>query len=248
MSRWKAAGIHLSISVVIGMIVGALLFGVWYPPPYFHAAGADALMLLLVGVDLTLGPLLTLVVFKSGKRGLKFDLALIGAMQLGALLYGLSVVLVSRPVFLIGVVDRFVLVAAHDIDSADLAKAKAPEFRSLSWTGPRLAGTHTPGTWQERNKVLFSAMAGKDLEAYPEYYVEYADAAAGLLKHAKPLGELHVHSAEEGELLDASVRKSGETGDHLVWLPIVARKEVLTMLLDKESGKPLRAVAINPWH
>ncbi len=76
MSRWKAAGIHLSISILIGLVVGALLFGVWYPPPFFHAAGADMLVLLLVGVDVVLGPLLTLIVFKSGKRGLKFDLAL----------------------------------------------------------------------------------------------------------------------------------------------------------------------------
>ena len=75
MSRWKAASIHCSISALVGLIVGFLLFGLWYPPPYFHAAGADELILLLVGVDLTLGPLLTLIVFRSGKRGLKFDLA-----------------------------------------------------------------------------------------------------------------------------------------------------------------------------
>src|SRR3982750_4022373 len=99
MSRWKAAGIHLLISCGIGLIVGALLFGVWYPPPYFHAAGADVLVLLLVSVDLTLGRLLTLVVFKSGKRGLKFDLALIAIIQTAALIYGMSIVLVSRPVF-----------------------------------------------------------------------------------------------------------------------------------------------------
>src|SRR4029078_12975478 len=110
MSRWKAAGIHLSISLLIGLIVGALLFGVWYPPPYFHAAGADQLVLLLVSVDIVLGPLLTLVVFKSGKWGLKFDLTLIAVMQTIALVYGLSVVLRSRPVFLVAAVDRFVLV------------------------------------------------------------------------------------------------------------------------------------------
>ena len=101
MSRWKAAGIHLSISAFIGLVVGALLLGVWYPPPFFHAAGADVLVVLLVGVDVVLGPLLTLIVFKSGKRGLKFDLALIGTMQAVALVYGMSVVLESRPVFLV---------------------------------------------------------------------------------------------------------------------------------------------------
>jgi len=59
MSRWKAAAIHSSISIVVALAVGILLLGVWYPPPYFHAAGADQLILLLVGVDLVLGLLLT---------------------------------------------------------------------------------------------------------------------------------------------------------------------------------------------
>src|SRR5262249_35748019 len=111
MTRWKAATIHSSISAIIAIAVGALLFGVWYPPPYFHAAGADELVLLLVGVDLAIGPLLTLIVFRPGKWGLKFDLVAIGVLQSAALIYGMSVVLQSRPVFLVGVFDRFNLVA-----------------------------------------------------------------------------------------------------------------------------------------
>ncbi|MBL0165374.1 MAG: hypothetical protein IPP82_17470 [Xanthomonadales bacterium] len=68
MSRWKAASIHLSISVFVGLLVLALLFLVWYPQPYFNAAGGQALIIFLLGVDIVLGPLLTLVLFKSGKK------------------------------------------------------------------------------------------------------------------------------------------------------------------------------------
>jgi len=247
MSRWKAAGIHLLISCGLGVIVGALLFGVWYPPPYFHAAGADVLVVLLVGVDLTLGPLLTLVVFKSGKKGLKLDLALIAIMQTTALIYGMSVVLRSRPVFLVAAVDRFVLVSASEIDDADLSKGSKPEFQSLSWTGPRLAGAQIPGTWQERNKVLFSATAGKDIDEYPQYYVDYSAAAEGLLKKAKPLDQLPDRDPQADKRLATAIRDSGQPEAQLVWVPLVARKESLVMLLDRDSGKPLRAVELNPW-
>ena len=65
MSRWKAALIHLCISAAIAAIVSALLLFVWYPPPYFHAGGAGELLVLVVGVDVTLGPLITFIVFKS---------------------------------------------------------------------------------------------------------------------------------------------------------------------------------------
>lgn len=248
MSRWKAAAIHLSISLTIGLIVGALLLLVWYPPPYFHAAGADTLVVLLVSVDLVLGPILTLVVFKSGKRGLKFDLALIALLQAVALTYGLSVVLRSRPVFIAMSVDRLVLVAASDIDPKDLAQGSKPEFRSLSMTGPLLVGTQMPATWQERNKVLFSSTAGKDIEQFPKYYVDYDVAAAALLKKAKPLDALKPADAEEQASLKAAVANSGSTADRMVWVPLVARKASLVMLLDRDSGAVLGPVSVNPWH
>jgi hypothetical protein len=247
MSRWKAAAIHLTISATIGLVVGALLFGVWYPPPYFHAAGADVLVLLLVSVDLTLGPLLTLVVFKSGKRGLKFDLAVIAIAQAAALVYGLSIVLASRPVFLLAVIDRFELIAASDLAPADLAEGSAPEFRSLSWTGPRLAAAQKPGDWRERNKILFGKTGGKDIDLLPKYYVDYASAAPDLLKRAKPLDALPLRGEEDrGKLAKALSSAHAERGD-VVWVPIVARKASLTMLLDAHSGQPIRALAINPW-
>src|SRR5690349_3518054 len=115
MSRWKAASIHSLFSLIVAAALGWLLLGLWYPPPYFHAAGADELMLLLVGVDLAIGPLLTLIVFRSGKRGLRFDLTAIAVLQTAALIYGLSVVLKSRPIFLVSAMDHFVLVAANEI-------------------------------------------------------------------------------------------------------------------------------------
>ena len=247
MSRWKAAGIHLSISVFIGLVVGTLLLGVWYPPPFFHAAGADILVVLLVGVDVVLGPLLTLIVFKSGKRGLKFDLALIGTMQAVALVYGMSVVLESRPVFLVAAVDRFALVSANELDPKDVAEGSEPAFRSLSWTGPRTVGVSLP-TGKERTDVMFSSIGGgKDVDKLPKYYVEYARSAPDLLAHAKSLEELKIADQYQREQLADAVRKTGEASEQLVWVPLVARKASLVMLLDRQSGRPLRAVGINPW-
>lgn len=247
MSRWKASAIHLSISLTAGLLVGVILFGVWYPPPYFHAAGADELVLLLVGVDIVLGPLLTLVVFRSGKRGLKFDLAVIALLQASALTYGLSIVLLSRPVFLVGALDRFTLVSASDIDESDLAKGNQPAFRSLSWTGARTVGAELPKSLDERNKVTFSALGGKDLEVLPQYYVEYAHVAKALLQKAKPLEAIPARDDESRIKLEAGIRATGKTAAALLWLPVVARKQDLVMLVDAETGTPLRAVAVDPW-
>lgn len=248
MSRWKAASIHLSLSIALGLVVGALLFGVWYPPPYFHAVGADMLVLLLVGVDVVLGPLLTLVVFKAGKRGLKLDLAIIAIVQSVALVYGLSVVLKSRPVFLVAAVDRFVLVSARDLDPADLAKGGRPEFRTLSLTGPRTVGAKPPDDTDAANELLFSGLAGKDIDKFPQYYVDYAEVAQGLLKKAKPLADIEaMTSGDDGALLRGAARKTGVPAERLVGVPVQTRRGFLVMLLDRESGTPLRAAAVDPW-
>lgn len=247
MSRWKAAAIHLSISVTIGLVVGALLFLVWYPPPFFHAAGADELVLLLVGVDIVMGPLLTLILFKSGKKGLKFDLVMIALLQSTALVYGLSVVLVSRPVFLVAEVDRFVLVAANQLDPADLAKANKPEFRSLSWTGPRMVAAVPPPHGKQRSDILLSSLAGKDIDRLPQYYTDYANAAAQLLKRAKPLDAIPLRDDADRATLAQATQKTGLAADALVWLPITARQANLVMLMERDSGKPVGAVAVNPW-
>lgn len=247
MSRWKAATLHLSISMMIGLVTAALLLLVWYPPPLFHAAGADTLVLLLVSVDLGLGPLLTLVVFKSGKRGLKFDLSVIALAQAIALVYGLSVVLRARPVFIATAVDRLVVVTADELDPADLAKASKPEFRHLSLTGPILVGTRIPTDWRERNTVLFSSTAGKDIEEYPQYYIDYAQAAPKLLERAKPLDALPARDEAQRRLVAAALAKLGKHETDVVWVPMVARRANLVMLLDRHSGNPLKALLINPW-
>jgi hypothetical protein len=246
MTRWKAAAIHSLISVAVGLIAGALLLCLWYPPPYFHAAGADELILLLVGVDLVIGPLLTLIVFRPGKRGLAFDLTVIAVLQAAALVYGLAIVLQSRPVFLVATVDRFVLVAANEITDEDLAAGSEEAFRTRSWTGPRLAAAELPTDPEQRNKLLDLTLAGRDLQNLPRYYRPYASDKNNLLARAKPLAQLRQSAKDLGPLndwLSAGHRKE----DAIVWLPLQARKEDLVMLLDARTAEPLGALAIDPW-
>lgn len=247
MSRWKAAAIHVSISIAIGLLSAALIFGVWYPPPYSRATGALELVVLLMGIDLVLGPLITLVVFKSGKKGMRFDLCVIALLQTCALVYGMSVVMRARPVFIVGEIDRFVLVAASDLDKADIAQATQAEFRHLPWTGPRIVGAEIPTDTASRNALIFSGTAGKDIDKFPKYYVDYARVAAKLLKHAKPLDALRKRHPEATPLLESWLHKHPRNAADAVWLPLVAPRNDLTMLLDRHSGDTLGALPIDPW-
>lgn len=247
MSRWKAAAIHLSISAAIGLIAAMLIFGLWYPPPYSEATGALELVMLLLGVDLILGPLLTLTVFRAGKKGLKFDLIVIAAMQACAFLYGMSVVTRARPVFIVATIDRFVLVSANDLDPADLAEGREPEFRSLPWTGPRLVGATMPTDAKERTDLLFSGLAGKDLERYPKYYVDYARVAQELLRHAQPLDALRQKLPQSARVLEDWLQRHKRSASEISWLPMTSNHTDMTTLLDAKTGAVVDSLPMDPW-
>lgn len=248
MSRWKAAAIHLSISACIAAIAAGLIFGLWYPPAYRSAAGADQLVLLLIGVDVTLGPLLTLVVYKAGKRGLRFDLAMIALFQCSAFLYGMSVVTRARPAFVVAAIDRFALVPANDLDPADLAKGGKPEFRSLSWTGPRLVGAQLPTDAKARTDLMFGSVGGgKDIESLPEYYVDYATVVPGLLTHAKPIDDLVGKHPTSRDAIETFLADHDHAATDTVWLPVQGPRASVTMLLDRRTGTPLGALPLDPW-
>jgi len=247
MTRWKAAAIHFSISVCVGIAAAALIFVLLYPPPYSHAVGADQLILLLLGVDVILGPLLTMVVFKTGKKSLRFDLTVIALLQVCAFLYGMSVVVRARPAFIVGRVDRFVIVSANDLDDEDFEKATNPQFRSAPWTGPKVIGAAPPTDTQQHNEVLFSSASGKDLEKFPQYYTDYDAVATSMLKYAKPLGDLEKKKPDATGAIANVLSHQKLRDEDVVWVPLDARRASMTMLLERSSGRPIQAIAVDPW-
>jgi len=247
MNRFQASGIHLGISLIIAALVGCLIYFVWYPHPYFQVAGGSKLMLLIMSVDIVIGPLLTLVVYNAGKKGLRFDLACIALLQIAAFLYGLLVIAQARPVFIVAAVDRFVPVYANDLDDADLAQAKRPEFAMRSWTGPRLVGVALPTDFKEKNDLMFSGLAGKDVEKFPRYYVPYAEVADAMLAKASPLANLMSKSPHNKTLINRYLSGAGVSIDTLAYLPLHGRTDDYTMILSPTSKQPLDAVAIDPW-
>lgn len=243
MSRWKASGIHLLLScAVVGAVFG-LMVSVWYRWPLFMLAGGVGITLIVAGVDVTLGPLITLIIFKSGKKGLKFDLTFITVMQLAALAYGVHVVYVARPVYLVFAVDRFVLVRAADLDPDDLAKATDPQFRRLPLGPPSYIAAVLPRDPKERADLLFSGLAGKDVELFPKYYAPYEPQAQDAVKRAKDISILEKRDpAAVRSFLDSA----GRSPESVKFLPLRARADA-AVLIDAVTGEPLGIVKVDPW-
>ena len=239
-SRWQAAGTHLLICVAIAAVVITIMLGVWYPGPLFEAAGGTGILYILVGVDVILGPLLTLIVFKSGKRGMKFDLAVIGLVQLAALVYGAHIVFLARPAFIVFVKDRFELVIAAEQDPAELAKAKYPDFREPGWNGPKLVAADMPADPKEREKLLDAALAGLDLQNFPRYYVPYAERTKEVLTRAVTIARLRVAEPASTKAVDNYLASSGTREDDVRALMLRTRFAWVVVLLDPKTAQPVK--------
>ncbi len=247
MTRWKASAIHLCISLTVAALVASLIYFVWFPPPYFRVAGGSELIILIMSVDIVLGPLLTLTVFKTGKKSLRFDLTVIALLQLTAFCYGFWIISNSRPVFIVARLDRFMTVSASDLDDQDLAAAKDPQFSKRSLTGPILVGVTRPTDRKEKSDLLWSGVNGKDLERLPKYYTAYANTEDAMLAEAKPLSDLAKKNAANADIIQKYVNSVGLPIDALAYLPLQGHVDGYTMVLSRQTKQPLGALPIDAW-
>lgn len=248
LNRWKAAALHLGLSALIAATVVAVMLALWYPQPFFDAMGGTGLLKILIGVDVTLGPLLTLIIFDVRKKSLRFDLSVIAFLQIAALVYGVYIMFEARPVYAVFVKDRFDMVPANELDPVDLAEAP-PEYRTLPLTGPRVVGTRFPdqSNPEEWNKLVFSGAAGKDIQNFPKYYVPYADAVPTVLAKAEPLAALLKDHPEREAPVRALVAKSGIAQDTLACLPLMGREAVLTAVIDRRDARIVGVLPFDPY-
>ena len=243
--KLKAAAIHFLVSaVVVGLVVaGSLYF--WYPGLQAYAAGLVTLLSILVVVDLVIGPALTLVVFKPGKKSLKFDMGVIAAIQIAALVFGVASIYQARPVYFAFVIDRFETVAAADLESSSL-QAAAPEYQQLFGDGPRWIGVELPTDPEELERItLAEAVHGTGPALIPRYYRPLPDVLKASLNQGKSLEDLKTLNPQS--LVEEKIAPYKAQVDDIVYFPLAGRDRDLTVFVNKKSGDIIDVVDLRPW-
>lgn len=238
--RLRASGLHLLGSLVVAAIAASVVLLLWYPWPYRVVAGGQNLLVILMSVDIVIGPLLTLAVFnlKKPMKELRRDLAIIVVLQLAALGYGMHTVYVVRPVMLALEVDRFRVTSANDVVMDEMSQA-LPEFRSLSITGPRLVSTATPRPDQTYDAIIMG-LSGSDLGTRPSFWRPWdAAARAQTLKVGKPLVAWLKANAGRDEAVRRAAASTGRPVEQLLYLPMLSRRADWSVLIDKTTGDPI---------
>ena len=243
--RLRAAGIHFLISaVVVALVIAGAVF-LWYPGNLAWAAGLATMVMILATVDLVIGPALTFLVFQPGKKSLRFDLGVIAALQIAALLFGVSSIYQARPVYLAFVVDRFETVAAADLEQSMLDEAAEP-FRTVSSSGPRFVAVQLPDDPAELDELTMAeALHGTGPALIPRYYREYETRGDTALKKAKNIAELKQFN-DPGKV-DQAVSKLERQPGQMRFVPLAGRDRDLTVILDARDGKVVDILDLRPW-
>jgi len=203
---------------------------------------------LLLAVDISLGHLITLFVFNLSKPELKRDLAIVGLIQLAALVYGLHTVSVARPAFVVFSSDRFDLVFANDLDEKKLSAAKFPEYRSISLLGPKHAAAALPQDAQERTALMFDSVSGgDDLQHLPKYYRPYAELKGAIIERAQPLVRLKTFNRNRDAEIDALAARYAQQKQDVGFVPLRGKTQDLTVIVSRQTGAIVDIVDLHPW-
>lgn len=240
----KAFSIHLLLSTFI--ISSFFLFAInyWFPNGSLELSGIKDILFIIIVTDLTLGPILTFLIFNPIKKSLKFDLSAIIVLQLIMLFYGAYTVYIAHPVYITFTVDRFTLVSARD---ANPQKAKFNEYKTSKIAKPIYAYAESPIDPDERNELLFSSVSGGlDLDALPQYYHPYEDNIDKIIKRGWDPKKVFITKSQK-ELLESFLIDSALNQDDLVFIPAQGKAKFMTFGVDKKTAQPVAIFDIDPW-
>lgn len=250
-SAGRAALIHLAFSVVLVGGVTGLLFYFWFRGPYLDLFDGLRIVLIAILVDIVCGPLITAVVYNPAKsrRELVLDLSLVVMIQFAALAYGIHVAAMSRPVALVFEVDRFVAVAAGQVNENALPEAPEDARTLPLLDQPKLLGTREPKDNAEMMKSIERSLAGEEPSVRPDWWQTYVATQPLVKKRMKKLAELEARLPEAARaVLAKAVAETPQPVAALYYLPLTSQKKLndWIVLLDAEA-EPVGFAPVSGW-
>ena len=247
--RLKAFGLHLAASaIVLTLVLGALYWG-WYRWPGWYLCNALKVAPILLAVDLTLGPLLTLLIANPGKprRELARDISVIASVQILALAYGATTLWHGRPLYYAFSEDRLQIVQASDLSAEEVARAirenpsLAPHWYSL----PRWVWAPLPAAEDQRRAIILSSITGgADVIEMPRYFQPWEAGAAALRAQLRPYNEqrdVRLRQRKVQALLRQKMLSHGLPPDQPVAIMMTGQASPLLAVFDRDSLR-LRAL------
>ena len=232
---------HLSISLIVILIASFIVFFLWYPSPLAKAVGVTQLFCMLLIIDVIIGPLLGLLVYKEGKKTLKLDIATVIVVQIAASGYGFYTIGQGRPAWIVYNSFSFILVKNSDIETKYLDKAER-KFQQPSWLHPNIVAIQSIYTSQQKQSLdSLSQERNNAINRHPAYYTDIENVKVRLQMNAYPISMLEQYNDKQ-RVLD--ILHNYPNAD--AWLPLSAPVQDMVVLINKEKGEVVKIVDLRP--
>jgi hypothetical protein len=240
--RLKLFLLHLlSSAAVLTLILGGLYLG-WYRWPGWYLTDVTRVVLVMVCVDVVLGPALTLIVAnqKKSRRELTRDIGIIVAVQLCALTYGSAQLWSGRPLYYAFSENVLQLVQAYDIDAdeAKLGREQNPTLAPHWYSLPRWIWAPLPQDEETREKIIAAAVSGgDDITSMPQYFKRWEDGVTVLRSQLKKVDDVLYFTKNEKKKLKEKIKAAGLPDDQLNAISLTGRSDPLLAVFDPASLK-----------
>ena len=236
-NRWQAFSFHLGVSVLIFILLAAIIYFLWYPGFLFlHDGGIDGIKL-IAGVDLVIGPVLTLFVYKIGKKNLHFDLAIIAALQIGCIIAGMWVVSQMRPIAIVMAGGHIGTVNNEGFKGEKINPYQDALLKNTSW--PLWVALDLSEREFEAMQGLW-AMMGGNLYSNAAIYIPYADVVNRLKSWGYAYPEILEHSAgQQSDGITDFVESMKNQTLSFRFYPVTTSMQEGVLAIDTNNGKVL---------
>ena len=240
--RLKLFSLHLlSSATVLTLVLGSLYLG-WYRWPGWYLTDVTRVILIMVCVDVVLGPTLTFIIAnqKKSRRELTRDIGIIVALQLCALTYGSVQLWNGRPLYYAFSESVLQLVQAYDIDpsEAKLGREQNPGLAPHWYSLPRWIWAPLPQDPDERKKIFGAAISGgDDVISMPRYFKRWEEGLPSLRSQLKKVDNVAYFAKSEKKKLKDKMRAAGMADDQPDTMPLTGRGHPLLAVIDPASLK-----------
>jgi hypothetical protein len=240
--RLKLFSLHLlSSATVLTLILGALYFG-WYRWPGWYLTDVTRVIIVMVCVDVVLGPTLTLIIANRSKarRVLARDISIIVLVQLCALTYGCVQLWNGRPLYYAFSENVLQLVQAYDISSreAELGRQQNPAFAPHWYSLPRWIWAPLPKDADTSQQIVAAAISGgDDVISMPRYFKPWEDGLPSLRSQLKKADDVAYFAKGQKKKLKDKMRAAGLPDDLLDTMPLTGRGHPLLAVFDSTTLK-----------
>ncbi|MEB3767269.1 TfpX/TfpZ family type IV pilin accessory protein [Acinetobacter sp. MD2] len=232
---------YLLISTFMFFITMITVNFIWYPYPLNKILELNHILLIMFLVNIILGPILILVIYKKDRKKLLIDLIIIFSLQMMGLIYGVYTIAKVRPVWIVFSVDRFELVRANEVIENKNIEIK-PEYKEKNWLGPKYVAIQLSKNKQQRLSDIFNAINGMTVAKQPHRYINIENIKKDIQHAALPIKCLENYNPKNKIKEIISTYPKADS-----WLPLESSINDGVVLINKDSLTIISIVNLKPW-